>query len=132
MRFPAVVTSVLDFGLLQLMNFYLLMTKKNANKSTKDIYGITIKLLLNFSNPLKTLFNKCLKDGTYLQPLKKIKLCPLHKGIGDKSDPGCYRPIAIIPAIAKVLEHEVASRFTSFLLDTDALSHRHMHIRMVN
>ena len=41
------------------------------------------------------------------QSLKEVKICPLCKGKGDNSDPGCYRPLDIIPVIAKMLGHGI-------------------------
>lgn len=66
-----------------------------------------IKLLCDISYAicytLKSLCNKCLNDGMYPQPLKEVKIYPLHKGKCDKSDKvtAIDAPFARIPTIIK-------------------------------
>ncbi|XP_047991102.1 uncharacterized protein LOC125230117 [Leguminivora glycinivorella] len=70
------------------------------------------------------LFNRCIREGTYPKPLKISKIAPIFKGKGVKRDMDAYRPVAIIPAMAKVLENGLSRRLTSFLDSTNALSER--------
>ena len=40
---------------------------------------------------------------------------PIYKGVGDKSEPNNYRPISVVPIVAKVLEKVVKSQLVSYL-----------------
>ena len=55
---------------------------------------------------------------------KTAKLIPLHKGKGiSRTDPGSYRPVAILPAISKVVEKVVHSQLMKFMNESGQLSH---------
>jgi hypothetical protein len=73
---------------------------------------------------LADLYNQCISEGVYPMPLKISKISPLFKGKGKREDIDCYRPVSIIPAVAKVLENGLSLRITNFLTATDALSTR--------
>ena len=38
---------------------------------------------------------------------KKARVNPIYKGTGEKTDPGNYRPIAILPVLSKICERAV-------------------------
>ncbi|CAH2229659.1 jg20532 [Pararge aegeria aegeria] len=110
------------------LEIFTIINTKVANKPTKDIYEISTNLLISIAFiiclSLQILFNRCLREGVYPKPLKEVKVCPQYKGKGSKTDPRCYRPIAIIPAVAKILENGLTTRITEFLNVTNALSDR--------
>ncbi|XP_063375067.1 uncharacterized protein LOC134662727 [Cydia amplana] len=89
---------------------YRLITSLIHPKASMDIYGINMKLLR--------------ATGTYPKPLKISKIASIFKGKGKRGDMDAYRPVAIIPAMAKVLENRLSRRLTSFLESTSALSDR--------
>ncbi|XP_063622457.1 uncharacterized protein LOC134794580 [Cydia splendana] len=107
---------------------YRLITSLIPPKASMDIYGINMKLLRAAPTPLAyamaELFNRCIREGTYPKPLKISKIAPIFKGKGKRGDMDAYRPVAIIPAMAKVLENGISRRLTSFLESTSALSDR--------
>ena len=45
---------------------------------------------------------------------KQSNVTPVHKG-GDADDPGNYRPISIVPIVARVLEKIIASQLSLYL-----------------
>lgn len=107
---------------------YKIIMYKIANKPTKDIYDISVTILrliaCSLAEPLSVLFNRCLKNGVYPKVLKEVRVCPLYKGKGKKEDFNSYRPISIIPAIAKIFENGLTTRLLKFLTSTEALSDR--------
>lgn len=52
------------------------------------------------------------------------EIAPIFKVKGKRGDMDAYRPVAIIPAVAKVFENGLSRRLTSFLESTNALSNR--------
>ena len=73
--------------------------------------------------PLTRLFNFSLQHGTFPAPWKQSNITPVHKG-GPVSDPCNYRPISVVPVIAKILEKIVSVQLTSYL-ETNHLFHPH-------
>lgn len=97
-------------------------------KTSRDIYGLSMKLLrnsiLSLAPVLADLFNCCLKEGSFPHPLKVSKVSPLYKGKGKRESIDNYRPVSIIPALAKIFENGLSSRLVDFLTETNALSDR--------
>ena len=52
--------------------------------------------------PLTKLFNESLKAGVFPSQWKRSHITPVHKG-GATSDPGNFRPISVVPVLAKIL-----------------------------
>ena len=63
-----------------------------------------------------SLINASISTGVYPSMFKEAVLVPVHKGgRKDKSEPSSYRPIAILPAISKVLEAIVIEQLVEHL-----------------
>ena len=62
---------------------------------------------------LSDLFNKCLSQGVFPDPLKVAKIVPLHKG-GAKDDATNYRPISLLPQFGKLLEKIIKKRMVKY------------------
>jgi len=92
--------------------------KNLKNKTTKDIYGLSVTLLKEIepiiSKHLSNIINKCLSEGIFPDQLKHAKITPIFKK-GDKNDESNYRPISILPTISKVFETIIRNRLTCFL-----------------
>lgn len=77
------------------------------NSDSRDIYGLTVGLIKNIKNklifPLTTLYNDCVKNSYFPQHLKASKVIPIHKS-GSVEECSNYRPVSIIPVIAKIFE----------------------------
>ncbi|XDV45360.1 hypothetical protein PO909_013474, partial [Leuciscus waleckii] len=64
--------------------------------------------------PVTRLFNMSLQLSEFPIDWKSAIIFPLFKG-GSESDPNCYRPISILPCLAKVLEKLVQKQLNYFL-----------------
>ena len=91
---------------------------KNLNNSlTEDFYGLTAKVIKVLApvivKPLTIAINDCFQNSHFPDQLKVAKIIPIFKS-GSMSDPTNYRPIAIIPVIAKIFEQLLKVRVLSF------------------
>ena len=92
---------------------------KPLNSSGHD--EISNRLLKLSSRPisdfLSKVFNKCICQECFPSCMKIAKVIPIRKS-GDAMDPSNYRPIILLPIIAKVFEKLIFSRlikcFTKF------------------
>ena len=80
--------------------------------------GITSLILKKISPVvvpvITSLVNLSLESGVVPSALKHSKVIIIHKK-GDKSNPGNYRPISILPVISKILEKVVRTQLVEFL-----------------
>ena len=53
---------------------------------------------------LSSLFNKSMESGVFPDNLKIAAICPIYKGEGSKSSPNNYRPISVLPIVARLFE----------------------------
>ena len=63
--------------------------------------------------PLTRLFNLCLEKSVIPQDWKTAIVRPHYKGKGNRLDPDSYRPISILPVVAKVFESVIVGRISS-------------------
>ena len=88
--------------------------------------GISTKVLKNCATELgpvlTDLFNFCLDKGEIPDEWKIAYVTPLYKGKGSKSDISNYRPISILPPIAKTFESVLAKRIRHHLEANNILS----------
>ncbi|XP_063636126.1 uncharacterized protein LOC134806735 [Cydia splendana] len=107
---------------------YTIITSRIPHKTSKDIYGVSMDLLNavagSLSPVLTHLYNLCLRDGSCPKSLKISKVSPLFKGKGKRECEDAYRPVSIIPCVAKVLENGLCQRLTAFLNEINTLSDR--------
>jgi hypothetical protein len=82
------------------------MNKINPNKA-RDIFKITpaiLKDLTPFISPILTeLYNRAISEHKYPDSLKITKVIEIYKN-DDKTWPKSYRPISLLPIIAKILD----------------------------
>lgn len=64
--------------------------------------------------PYTLLINQSFKEGRFLDSLKVSLIKPVHKK-GDKTDISNYRPIALLPTSAKIIESAMSKRLIAFL-----------------
>ena len=86
--------------------------------------------LLRLSAPLIApliahIFNLSLCSGLVPSDLKLACVTPIYKGKGVKSDPGNYRPISVIPPLAKIIEKSVKAQLISYFVNNSLLSTCH-------
>jgi len=81
--------------------------------------GISARFLkevaLVVAEPLSKLFiNRSLQSGVFPDEWKRCNVTPVHKG-GAADDPSNFRPISVVPVVAKVLEKIVAAQLSAHL-----------------
>ena len=102
------------------------------NKNSRDIFGLSIKLIKSIKNliivPLTKLLNVCLRQSVFPNILKKALVIPIYKN-GDKNDPSNYRPISLLPILSKVLEKVMAVQIVEFFEGTNCFYERQYGFR---
>lgn len=83
------------------------IVSKFSSSRALDVYGFSNLIFKNIINvilePVTYLVNLALTAGVFPDNLKLTKITPVYKK-GDKSQPGSYRPIALVPILSKVVE----------------------------
>lgn len=101
------------------------LKKLNPNKAS-DIFNIKpaiMKDLTPFIAPILTkLFNKAIDKHEYPDAHKLTKVIELHKK-KEESLPTNYRPISLLPIIAKLLDTIINTQIMTHLLKYNILSH---------
>ncbi|GBN96432.1 Putative protein in type-1 retrotransposable element R1DM [Araneus ventricosus] len=82
-----------------------------------------------FPDLFTTLFNKCLQLGLYPDPFKVGNIVLFQKPGKDIHEPSAYRPIALLPSIAKVLEKLMTQRLIYHLEGNNLLSNNQYGFR---
>lgn len=87
------------------------------NSKSMDIYYLNseiVKLAAPYiCEILAYLFNECIQNGVFPSCLKIVKVIPIYKK-GATSDYNNYRPVSIIPVIAKVFEAVINKQIVEF------------------
>jgi hypothetical protein len=100
------------------------MNKINRNKAN-DIYKIKptiLKDLTTFLSPILTqLFNKSIDENEYPDSLKITKVIELYKA-KDWTLPKNYRPISLLPLIAKLLDTLINNQIMTHLTTHNIIS----------
>ena len=100
-----------------------MLRKLNVSKSSGiDSLGPRILKLAApvIAKPIAHLINKSIEEGIFPNDLKIAKITPIFKK-GERSDPGNYRPISILPTLSKIIEKHIASQLRTFLQNFDLL-----------
>lgn len=97
------------------------------NKSSSDIYGLSVELLKSVKDilisPLSKLINAVINESVYPSALKLAKVVPIYKK-GDEFDCSNYRPISLIPALSKVVEKILFMQILNFLNKNHLLTNK--------
>ncbi len=95
------------------------------DKKSTGLDGIPIRFLKLVadlsSNIICHIVNRSIITGTVPHGWKKCCITPLFKE-GDKTDPGNYRPEAILPACSKIMERIVHKQVYTYLEEHKILS----------
>ena len=114
-----------EFNLRTITTTELIQTigKTNLNKAP-GLDKIPIKLIKlagdAIYDSLLHIFNLVLSTGIFPDDLKLAKIIPIHKE-GDKAECGNYRPISVIPIVAKILEKIIYDQLSSYINDNDII-----------
>ena len=68
------------------------------------------------------IFNLSLNQGIVPPDWKLAKVTPIYKGKGKLSDPGNYRPISVVPTVAKLMEKLVKEQLVTHLNNDNLIS----------
>ena len=83
--------------------------------------GISARFLrevaVEIAEPLTYLYNYSLKSGSIPSDWKQSNVTAVYKS-GPCGDPSNYRPISVVPIIAKLLERLIASQLNSYCEET--------------
>eukprot|EP00732_Lithocolla_globosa_P005086 Lithocolla_globosa_v1_NODE_5025_length_1317_cov_8.157686.p1 type:complete len:327 gc:universal NODE_5025_length_1317_cov_8.157686:268-1248(+) len=71
---------------------------------------------------ITTTFNNCVTQGRYPTHLTITRIAAIYKNKGHPSDPQFYRPISILPIIAKIFDTIINDQLMSHLLTHNILS----------
>lgn len=95
------------------------------NKKSAGLDEISVKIFENLPDSvlhvLASLINKSFESGIFPSFLKTSIVIPLHKG-GSMEDPSNFRPVSLIPTLAKIIEKLVKKRVVEFLSSCNILS----------
>lgn len=113
-----------DFIITQKMVLEAL--KSSPNKFTCGPDGIPSFALRRFSDqlcvPLRTIFERSLKEQCVPTAWRVATITPLYKGKGPKSDPKNYRPISLTSNVCKAMEKIVKNEILKFAKATNLIS----------
>ena len=97
----------------------------NSLKNTKDNLSIPVSIFKQYLSPLLpslcNMINLMFSSGQFPNSLKQAVIVPIFKK-GDKSQPGNYRPISLLPFLSKILEKAILNRITKFTADENLIS----------
>ena len=95
------------------------------NKNSRDKYGMNVKLIKSILNviliPLTNLINLCIKKNIFPKVLKEAIVVPIFKR-GNCELPENYRPISLLPIIAKIFERCLSKQLVSYFENNNYFS----------
>ena len=99
---------------------------KNTSSTGHDnINVIALKQMKpSILTSLTYIVNLSLRTGVFPDIWKLAKVMPLHKNNGEKTEQKCYRPIALLPVLSKVLEKFVSRWLNSHMENNSLWSDR--------
>ena len=123
---PACDTGDFSFDRVTVSTVLSHLSTLDVSKSTRPD-GLSAAFLREVANeiavPLTNLYNQSLLDGFIPVGWKQSHITPVYKG-GECNDPSNYRPISVVPILAKVLEKIVSVQFIQYL-EKNNLLHPH-------
>ena len=95
---------------------------KSSNDKASDIPIVVLKHCKSvLSAILAKIFNNCISNGIFQDPLKVSKITPVCKK-GANDDIGNYRPVSVLPIFGKIFEKILYSRIYSFMCSKNIIS----------
>ena len=115
--------SEFTFRAITTVNLIQTIRKISLNKAP-GLDKIPIKLIKlagdAIYDSLLHIFNLVLDTGVFPDDLKLAKITTIYKE-GDKAECGNYRPISVVPTVAKILEKIIYDQLSSYVNDNDII-----------
>ena len=109
--------------------------KKLLNGKATGIDGIPNRALKDSAEliapSLTDFFNFSISTKTYTGDFKIAKVAPVFKK-GDKADLNNYRPISVLPTVARVFEKLIYNQLYKFLVDNNLLCNKQYGFRSLH
>ncbi|CAH2108193.1 unnamed protein product [Euphydryas editha] len=109
-----------------------LIISKLSNDSSPGFDNITTSFIKSAKHILIPvlchIYNLCFEKGQFPLCFKKAVVTPIHKG-GSEDDLNNYRPISVLPVLAKILEKLINNRLKKFLSTNNLLSNQQFGFR---
>ena len=83
------------------------------------------------AEPMCSIFNQSIRSGIFPQEWKCAKVIPLFKE-GNHSDLNNYRPISIVPIVAKVFERIIYDQVYGYLAENNLISSQQSGFRSLH
>lgn len=108
----------------------IILNMKSSSATGRDgISSIFFKHAVQYiTQPIVHITNLCLDRGIFPLLLKEAIVIPVHKS-GDRGSIDNYRPISLLPALAKIIEKVINSRLLNFLESHGLLSNNQFGFR---
>ena len=113
---------------------FSLLSKLCKSKAT-GLGMISARLLREcadlIADPMCSIFNQSIRSGIFPQEWKCAKVIPLFKE-GNHSDLNNYRPISIVPIVAKVFERIIYDQVYGYLTENNLISSQQSGFRSLH
>lgn len=123
-------TSELDedihFTTQDLLHAFNDLKKKNNNTELEIPVQFLQKTFKSLQNPICHMFNTLFQHGIFPDKLKHAIVTPIYKGKGSRYDASSFRPISVIPFMAKLYEKLLFIKMTTQIESEGTLS-QHQH-----
>ena len=104
---------------------YMLLSRINERKAPglDNIPNKLIKIAAEIISPsLTEIFARSISTGIFPSAWKTARVSPIFKK-GKKNDPNNYRPISVIPAVAKIFEKVIFEQLYNYFNINRLLTH---------
>ena len=116
-------------------HIFFLLSKLCKSKAT-GLDNISAKLLSEFpdliAESLTYIFNQSLLTGIFPDEWKSARVTALYTNSAKRNDPTNYRPISVIPVVAKIFERVVYDQLYHYLTENCILSRYQSGLRSLH
>lgn len=108
------------------MRTVLKMIRTTNPHKASDIFGVKPAIIKDLAEDIAPIvvgiFNRAVQEGSYPDVLKVTKVIELYKG-GDVEEATQYRPISLLPIIAKLIDKLINTQLMKHLVENNMISH---------
>ena len=95
-----------------------------------DLPAFLLKNLAKEIAPnISVIINSSINSGLFPQLWKKANVTAVWKNKGSKTDPANYRPISILPVLARMMEKEIARQLSTYCTSRDIIPQQQFGFR---